>query len=76
MPQLCEWYIQAFWDLSTERQVGMALGPIPMSKVEELADRFCLTEENTDTLKRSVRAMDKEFLAWSAAQAQAEREKN
>lgn len=27
----------AFWELSTERQLGMAVGPIPRSKIREYA---------------------------------------
>jgi hypothetical protein len=72
LPDGCEWLMQAFWDLSTERQVGMTLGPIPMSRVDALADRSGLDRDNADTLRRAVRAMDREFLKWAAAKAKKE----
>lgn len=55
-------YLEQFWDLSTERQVGMAVGPIPLSRAYEAAARLGLDEDNTATLVRAVRELDREYL--------------
>ena len=38
-------YIESFIDLSTERTIGMALGPIPISKIISYQLHFGLSEE-------------------------------
>ncbi len=44
MPELGRYtpILSAFMELSTERQIGMSVGPIPMSKVYEYLDRYDL----------------------------------
>lgn len=34
--------LSAFMELSTERQIGMGIGPIPMSKVMDYLERYRL----------------------------------
>jgi hypothetical protein len=34
--------LSAFMELSTERQIGMSIGPIPLSKVTEYLERYDL----------------------------------
>ena len=36
------WLLKAFRDLSTERQVGMSVGPIPLSAIWAYSDRHQL----------------------------------
>jgi hypothetical protein len=38
----CGPILSAFHELSTERHVGMALGPIPMSKIVDYLERYGL----------------------------------
>ena len=38
-------YIESFIDLSTERSIGMSLGPIPISKIISYQLHFGLSEE-------------------------------
>ena len=49
----------AFWDLSTERQIGMAIGPIPVSKIREhLRDEIGLIGDDYDHARTIIRRMD------------------
>ena len=57
-----EIYYQAFWDLSTTRQHGMGLGPIPWDKVEEYADRGLYNEEQRSALHFYIQRMDTLYL--------------
>ena len=34
-PPGLDYYMKAFWQLSTERSIGFSVGPIPASKIEE-----------------------------------------
>lgn len=49
----------AFWDLSTERQIGMGIGPIPVSKISEyLIDEMELCGPEFDRVKAIIRRVD------------------
>lgn len=57
----CEWpyHWQAFADLSTERQLGFgAVGPIPNSMVDRMADRDGLSEYEASVLNYVIRLLD------------------
>lgn len=58
-----DFYMVAFNELSTCRQMGMSVGPIPWDAVQAYADSFGLDDETADTLLRMVRALDAAFLA-------------
>ena len=64
VPHHLSWTWEAFWTLSTERQMGFgALGRIPFRAILEYARAYGLT--GTDALDRLVHlvmAMDREFL--------------
>lgn len=49
-------YFKAFNELTTERSVGMALGPIPWHTIVKWAEVYGV--EDIDTLTRYVWAMD------------------
>lgn len=57
----------AFNELTTERQVGMGAGPIPVSKIREYAgDHLDLTGDAAERFVVLIREMDGEYLAASA----------
>ena len=58
------WFIQAFWTLSTERHVGMALGHIPDSAVRAWAQREGVEGANMGLVSAVIRAMDAEYLRY------------
>lgn len=73
------WYHQAFWDLSTERQLGFSAGPIPISRILEYGQRACFEGDMLDVFVRIIRTMDGAYLSWvrkeqESARATARRE--
>lgn len=53
-----ELFLNAFFDLDTERQAGLAIGPIPWSKIREYAVAFDFDSDLTDDLFYFVKALD------------------
>lgn len=65
-----EFYLRAFWDLSTERDMGMGLGPIPWSSIVAYGERAGLDDVDlVDAFVRIIREMDVGWLKWQEAQA-------
>ena len=62
-PELLEgfggWY-EDFWSLSTERQIGMAIGPIPQSHIDRMA--ACMSYEDAEMFEYCMRKMDEAYL--------------
>lgn len=55
-------YIQAFFDLDSERSHGMAPTPIPWTSIAQYARAFEFDEEQTEDLFFHVRRLDAEHL--------------
>lgn len=56
-----EWSVwESFWELSTERQIGMSAGPIPVSKIIEHAKTR--SGVPSEALIQLIRIMDAEYL--------------
>lgn len=51
---------EAFWNLSTDRPVGMGPGQIPWSSISRMAEEFKAMGEKT--FHRLIRAMDATYL--------------
>jgi hypothetical protein len=57
-----QFYWDAFWELSSDRQVGMAVGRIPFSAIDRYAERYGLAEvDEFDTFREIMRSLDAEF---------------
>jgi hypothetical protein len=57
------WLWNAFWELSTERQLGMSIGPIPGSKIREhLRDELNLYGTEYDRAKAIIRKVDDAYV--------------
>lgn len=53
------WLWNAFWELGTERQLGMSVGPIPGSKIREyLRDEMELIGAEYDRARAIIRKAD------------------
>lgn len=64
-----EFYLQAFFELSTERSFGMgAIGPIPWSRIIDYGQRAGLDKQMQDVLVRVLRTLDEEYLKWQREQ--------
>lgn len=53
-----EFYWRAFWELSTDRDIGMAEGPIPWTAIHWWAARHDIRGEEFDRLVLLIKAMD------------------
>lgn len=53
-----ELFLNAFFDLDTERQAGFSVGPIPWSKIKEYAVAFEFDEDITEDLFYFVKQLD------------------
>lgn len=60
-------YYDAFLELSTDRAVGMGIGPIPWSSINRYAECHGLVgDDDYGDLRDMVRAMDGAFLKYEA----------
>lgn len=56
-------FLDAFFELSTDRHIGPHLGPIPFSAVDRYGARFGFHDlDEFQVLLAAIRAMDGEFL--------------
>ena len=58
----CGWLVSAFGELSTCRQVGMGVGPIPLTAIQHYADRHELGE----LFIKQILDMDRQYLIDTA----------
>lgn len=54
---------EAFGELSTERQIGMGIGPIPWSAIKAYAEEFGIVGDEFESFLHIMRAMDSEYLS-------------
>lgn len=62
-----QFYLEAFFDLDSDRQHGKSLGPIPWKSIKGYAEAFELDEEQTADLFFFLRQMDTDHLKRIAA---------
>lgn len=65
-----QFFINAFWLLNTERNVGMDLGEIPWSKIVKYGRHCQLDRDMIDILVYVVRELDGAYLGWEKKQAE------
>lgn len=58
-------YYRGFLDLTSDRQIGMAVGPIPMSVILEYCARYGIEGEQQEDFIWLVARLDQKYLAWS-----------
>jgi len=66
-----ELFINAFFDLDTERQAGFSIGPIPWSKIKEYSEAYRFDEDLTEDLFYFVKALDNAHMKRLEANAKA-----
>lgn len=71
-----EWYINAFWELSSTRAVGFSPGPIPWHHIVAYASRAGLSESMITLAVRVIRALDTAYLKWQQDQAEKKRNRD
>jgi hypothetical protein len=71
-----EFYIREFFNLSTERQIGMTIGPIPFSKIEERSKRLGLEPDVQMVFEYVIRAMDTAYLEHISSESRKKLRRN
>ena len=66
-----QFYIEAFFDLDSERSHGESLSPIPWGKIKDYAQTYECDEEQTADLFYLVKQMDADHLKRLAAKMKA-----
>lgn len=67
-----ELYYEAFLELSTDREIGMGIGPIPWSSIDRYALRAGLvSDDDYADFKDLVRAMDGAFMRYEQQRTKA-----
>jgi hypothetical protein len=56
-------YWEAFNELSSERQIGMGMGPIPRSAIKRYAAEFAIEGEDYDVFHSIIRQMDNKYIS-------------
>jgi len=57
--------MEAFWELTTSRQIGQVPGPISWTSVHLWAGAHQLDPATASTLQRGIREMDVVYLDWT-----------
>ena len=71
-----DFYMKSFYDLGTERNSGMSLGPIPWSKIVDYAGFYGLDEDVTEAFVDIIRTMDTKYLEYNAAETKKQTDAN
>lgn len=59
-----EFYMRAFWELSSCRQFGDVIGPIPWDKIMDYAERKHLEPDMIAVFEDVMRQLDEAYLGW------------
>ncbi len=70
-----DFYLQAFWSLSTERQMGMAMGPIPQSAIIAYGLRAELDSDTMGLFEAVIRSLDAAYIDWALQEQKKARER-
>lgn len=67
-------YLAAFWDLDTERSIGMGLGPIPRHQIRDRGLELGLEPDTLEAFVYVIRQMDNAYLKHESARLKADAE--
>lgn len=56
--------MRAFWELSSTRQFGGVVGPIPWDKIIEYGERKGLDPAMMEVFLDVIRSLDEAYLGW------------
>lgn len=69
-----EWFYNVFLELSTDRAIGMTMGPIPAASIDRVIQAEQLNEDEAEYFRACMRGMDNAFLKYEAEKADKARE--
>lgn len=64
-----ESWLRAFWELSSERQIGFGLGSIPHSAIRNWADRAGYDEDESESFLGAMRVLDRVWLEQASSKS-------
>lgn len=59
-----QFYLEAFWELSTERAIGWSIGPIPWRAIRSYGYDAKLDDDVLRVFCRVIRELDEVYLKW------------
>lgn len=63
----------AWWEVHTDRPIGMGVGQIPFRALDAYATRFGIDDLDAfETFRALIRVMDGAFLEWSAKRSKSQ----
>ena len=71
-----EFYIRAFWELSSCRDFGQFIGPIPWDKIVLYGERKGLDSDMINVLEVVIRELDEVYLRDLREQRRSEQERS
>lgn len=71
-----ELFLNAFFDLDSERQAGFGIGPIPWSKIREYATAYRFDDELTEDLMFFVKQLDNAHMERKAREQERNKPKS
>lgn len=74
LPGLAEVFA-AFNELSTCRNIGLAVGPIPWTAIRQYAEFMGLDDLQFENFNFLIRSMDRAYMEWNTARAKKALEK-
>jgi len=75
LPRRLVFYLDAWFDLDTCREVGMGLGPIPWTAIIDYAREYELQKWHKDIFVSHIKKMDAAYRARKAEEAEKERQR-
>lgn len=69
--QYMMFYIDAFFELTTERQIGFVEGPIPLSAIHRYADRLEMNSEERIDFHLFITRLDATYLKYKTRKEKA-----
>lgn len=69
------WILQEFFELSTERQIGFALGPIPSKSIRDQMNEVGLKGASRAVYQHLIRVLDSDFMSYHEELQDAKRQK-
>lgn len=63
--------LEAFFELGTDRQVGMGVGPIPSASIDRYVDRHGFSVDEEEEFRYLIRRLDGVYLDFRSPQKKA-----
>jgi len=73
MPHLREdlhWIAEAFYRMTSSRQIGFGVGPIPLTEIDAYIRLFGLLDDDIERFYRLITALDAVYVKWTSKRAQ------